>query len=115
MNEVKQLILDCIENKKPIVTLCVSPVLIAKSLEGSKYVPQLTLGSIKEKSEYNISEVHEAITKLGASANNKSIKEICFDKNLKIISAPCYMLDATIKDIYENIKIAIEKLSSIIE
>ena len=43
--EVKDLILHCIENKKPIVSLCISPTLIAKSLEGSAHHPLLSLGT----------------------------------------------------------------------
>ena len=114
LQEVKDLILHCIENKKPIVALCISPTLIAKSLEGTAYNPQLTLGSTKENSEYDIAEINEAISSIGAVANNKSIKEICVDENLKIISAPCYMMDAKVNEIYNNTKMAIDKLSDIL-
>ena len=44
-----------------------------------------------------------------------SINEICFDDNLKIISAPCYMLNASINKIYNNIKMSIDKLSEILK
>jgi len=115
LEEVKDLILHCIENKKPIVALCISPTLIAKSLEGAAYNPKLTLGSTKENSEYDIAEMNEAIASIGAVSNNKSINEICFDKNLKIISAPCYMMDAKINEIYNNTKMAIDKLSDILK
>tara|TARA_Y100001968_G_C19346860_1_gene712532 strand:- start:584 stop:1273 length:690 start_codon:yes stop_codon:yes gene_type:complete len=113
--EVKDLILHCIENKKPIVALCISPTLIAKSLEGTQYKPQLTLGSTKQTSEYDISEINAAISSIGSVAHNKSVKEICFDQDLKIISAPCYMMNATINEIYNNIKIAVDKLSDILK
>lgn len=115
LQEVKDLILHCIENKKPIVALCISPTLIAKSLERTAYNPQLTLGSTKENSEYDIAEINEAISSIGAVANNKSIKEICVDENLKIISAPCYMMDVKVNEIYNNTKMAIDKLSDILK
>ena len=105
------MILHCIENKKPIVSLCISPTLIAKSLENTEYTPKLTLGSKNEDSEYNIEEMHQAITSIGAEAHNKSVNEICVDENLKIITAPCYMMNADIKDIYCNVKTAIDKLT----
>ena len=54
---MKDLILHCIEHKKPIVSLCISPILIAKSLEESNFSPTLTLGSSQESSEYNISDI----------------------------------------------------------
>lgn len=109
--EVKDLVLHCIENKKPIVALCISPTLIAAALSGTKYKPQLTLGTTADKSEYNIADIHQAIITIGANANEKTIQEICVDEELKIISAPCYMMDASIDQIYENVKLAIEKLA----
>ena len=114
LQEVKDLIIYCIENKKPIVALCISPTLIAKSLEGKPYIPQLTLGSVKENSEYDIEGIHGAISSIGASSNNMSITEICVDEDLKIISAPCYMMDGKINDVYNNIKMAIDKLANIL-
>ena len=115
LQEVKDLILHSIENNKPIVSLCISPTLIAKSLQDTAYHPQLTLGSTKESSEYDISEIHEAISSIGAGSNNRSVKEICIAKELKIITAPCYMMNAKIKEIYNNIKMAIDKLSELLD
>ena len=110
LKEIKDLILYFIKNKKPIVSLCISPTLIAKSTEGTEYHPKLTLGSTYENSEYNISEINEAISSTGAFIEDKSISEICVDEELKIITAPCYMMAANIEGIYLNIKMAIDKL-----
>ena len=111
LDDVKDLILYNIKNKKPIVALCISPTLIAKSLEGTEFHPNLTLGSVNESSEYNISEINEAISSIGAIPNNSSIKEICVDEKHKIITAPCYMMDADIQEIYFNAKMAIDRLA----
>ena len=107
----KKIILHSIKNKKPIVALCISPTLIAKSLEGTEYHPNLTLGSVNESSKYNISEINEAISLVGAIPNNSSIKEICVDEKHKIITAPCYMMDVDIDEIYFNAKMAIDRLA----
>ena len=115
INEVKDLILCFIKNKKPIVALCISPTLIAKSTEGTEYHPKLTLGSTKESSEYNISEINDAISLTGAFTEDKSISEICVDEELKIITAPCYMMDANIEGIYLNTKMAIDKLCNFLD
>ena len=112
---VKDLILHCIETEKPIVALCISPTLIAKSLEATKYEAMLTLGTTSEESEYNIAEIHEGIATIGAKANEKTIREVCIDKQLKIISAPCYMMNARVNEVYDNIKMAIDKLSDFIK
>ena len=108
--EVKELILDCIEYKKPIVALCISPTLIAKCLADSKYAPKITLGTTADKSEYDIAEVHQLVTAIGAHIDEKTIQEICVDEELRIISAPCYMMNASISQVYENIKSAIDEL-----
>ena len=115
IKEVKDLILHCIENKKPIVSLCISPTLIAMSLEKTMYKPKLTLGSVNGTSEYNISEINEEILSIGSTIQNKTINEICVDENLKIISAPCYMMKAKSNEVYNNIKMAVDKLSTMIK
>lgn len=112
--EIKDLIFHCIENKKPIVSLCISPTIIAKVLEGSDYSAKLTIGSVNEKSEYNISEINNSLSSLGSQTEDKSLKEISVDNRLKIISAPCYMLNGKIDEIYNNTKMAIDKLSEIL-
>ena len=109
--EVKNLILHCIENKKPIVSLCISPILIAKSLEGTKYKAKLTLGSTKEKSPYNIQDMHKDLNSLGAETIENFNTEISIDEELKIIIAPCYMMKIGIDQVYQNIKKAVEKLA----
>tara|TARA_B100000287_G_C20608174_1_gene770941 strand:- start:107 stop:790 length:684 start_codon:yes stop_codon:yes gene_type:complete len=114
LDEVKELVIQCINNKKPIVSLCISPTIIAKSLEGSEYQPELTVGSYKEESQYNISEINESLTTIGVNVKNKSINEIHYDQKLNIITAPCYMLDATIDEVYNNTKLAIDKLASLL-
>ena len=50
------------------MSLCISPTLIAKSLEGTSSKPQKTLGTTKENTEYDISEINDAITSLGSVA-----------------------------------------------
>jgi enhancing lycopene biosynthesis protein 2 len=114
LTEVKNLIFHCVENKKPIVSLCISPVIIAKSLEGTNYRPKLTVGSVSEKSEYDIKEINDALSSLGSETEEKSLEEISIDNHLKIISAPCYMLDGKIDEIYNNTKMAIDKLSEML-
>jgi enhancing lycopene biosynthesis protein 2 len=114
LDEVKELVIKCINNKKPIVSLCISPTILAKSLEGGNDQPELTVGSYKEESQYDISEINEALTNIGVNVKNKSINEIHYDRKLNIITAPCYMLDASIDEVYNNTKLAIDKLASLL-
>ena len=56
--------------------------------------------------------MHKTLSNLGVETYDCSIREICVDENLKIISAPCYMLDAKIYEVRDNINMAIKKLKS---
>ena len=110
LKEVRDLILHCVSHQKPIVSLCISPVIIAKSLEGSDFKPVISLGSNCSSSDYDIDEIHNAVSNLGAKTKNRKINQVCIDENLRIISAPCYMMNGEIKDIFSNIDQAIDKL-----
>jgi len=44
----------------------------------------------------------------------KSIREILVDTENKIVTAPCYMMDASILDVRKNIRSAIEALRDLI-
>ena len=48
--EVKLLLVNLVNVGKPIVALCVSPVVVAKAFEGSSIHPTLSLGSASEPS-----------------------------------------------------------------
>tara|TARA_B100000902_G_scaffold88127_1_gene92055 strand:+ start:305 stop:991 length:687 start_codon:yes stop_codon:yes gene_type:complete len=109
--KVKKLILHCLELNKPIVSLCISPILIAKVLEEKNINPKLTLGNCLNDSKYNIEDLHNSISKLNATPIEIDISDICVDEDLKIISAPCYMMDVKIDEVYKNITIAIDRLA----
>lgn len=78
------------EAGKPIGALCIAPALIAK-----------ILGKIEVTIGHDAGTA-EAITSLGATHINTSHGEIVFDKENKIVTTPCYMLDATIAQIGEG-------------
>ena len=75
---------------KPIGALCIAPALIAKILGKV----EVTIGQDTGTAE--------AITSLGATHVNTNHGEIVFDKENKIVTTPCYMLDATIAQIGEG-------------
>ena len=78
------------EAGKPIGALCIAPALIAKILGKV----EVTIGQDKGTAE--------AINSLGATHVNTNHGEIVFDKENKIVTTPCYMLDATIAQIGEG-------------
>ena len=107
--DVKKLLHHCLESSKPIVALCIAPTLLAKTLVKEKQ-GSLTVGSTKSPSEYNIEEIHQAMNTLGINTQETTINEICVDEENKIITAPCYMMDVGIDEVYDNIKQAINRL-----
>jgi enhancing lycopene biosynthesis protein 2 len=111
--KVKLLIVNMINVGKPIAALCVSPVVIAKALEGSKTKPVLTIGSDSEASPYDIPSFSSGLQRTGASSEMKKVREILVDAENKIITAPCYMMEASILDIRENIRSALEALRNL--
>lgn len=109
--DVKLLIVNMINVGKPIVALCVSPVVLAKAMEGSNIELNLTIGSTKSASPYSISGFMEGIHATGASTSERELNEILIDTENKVITAPCYMMDANIVKVRQNIKQAIDALN----
>lgn len=95
---------------KPIVALCVSPVLVALALEGVS----LTLGSTKEPSPYEISGFAAGVESVGAKHKEATNREVVVDKANKVITAPCYMMDSTLLEIRNNAKQAVEALAELV-
>lgn len=87
---------------KPIVSLCISPVLLARILGGES--PRLTLGSdgADAKNAESMGARHEVTTH----------EEITVDEDLKIITAPCYMLDATVGQVFRGVDKAVARLET---
>ena len=112
--EIKELIQQCISDKKPIAALCVSPVVLALALQNSDVHPTMTLGSNLEKSPYEINAFSSGLSQTGVQVEMKTIRQIAVDEKLKIVSAPCYMMDATIVEIRTNIQQAIQSLIQLI-
>ena len=108
--EVKLLLVNMVNVGKPIAALCVSPVVLAKALEGSSIPAHVTIGTDQEASPYDIKGFSAGLQSTGLETSMKSVREICVDTKNKIITAPCYMMEASINDIRRNIRSAVEAL-----
>ncbi len=83
---------------KPIGALCISPVLIAKVL-GDVTV---TIGSDKGTAA--------DIGRLGGKHENRQHGEVTVDRKNLIVTAPCYMLNATISEIARDTEAVVKAL-----
>jgi enhancing lycopene biosynthesis protein 2 len=113
--DVKLLLVNMYNVGKPIVALCVSPVLLALAFEDMAISQQLTIGSTNAPSPYNISDFQEGLQAKGAQTPDCTIQEICIDVPNRIITAPCYMLEASLPALQHNIRQAMAALKQLLE
>ncbi len=100
--DVEDAIKAMIELKKPIGALCIAPVLLGKVLGDVK----VTIGS----DESTISE----LKKMGAKHKETTHGEVVIDEKHKIVTTPCYMLDATIEQIGKGAENVVKALLTLI-
>lgn len=99
--EVEKAVLSSVEKGKPIGALCIAPAIITKIL-GDVHA---TIGQDKETAQ--------AIEAMGGNHSRTNHREIIIDEKYKLVTTPCYMLDASIDQIAdgaENLIAAILKL-----
>ena len=72
---------------KPIGALCIAPVLLAKLLDEVR----VTIG--------DDTDVNQALEQMGAKPQNTAAEEVVIDKEKKLVTGPCYMLDSNIIEI----------------
>ncbi len=75
------------EARKPIGALCISPVIMAQVFDKV----ELTIGQDKDTAN--------AVEAMGAHHKTTSHGEVTIDQNYKLVTTPCYMLDANIVQI----------------
>ncbi len=113
--DVKLLLVNMYNVGKPIVALCVSPVLLDLAFEDMAIGQQLTIGSKSAPSPYNISDFQVGLQAKGAQTPDCTIQEICIDVPNRIITAPCYMLEASLPALQQNIRQAMAALKQLLE
>lgn len=86
-SDVETVIKEMHSASKPIAALCVAPALIAKVITGS----EVTIG--------NDEGTAGAIEAMGSHHKQAGHGEVVIDTKNKIVTTPCYMLDATIAQI----------------
>jgi enhancing lycopene biosynthesis protein 2 len=111
---VKKLIQSMHARKIPLVALCVSPVVIAKAFEDTHSEVTLTVGHRDAKSPYNQTWFTDELVKTGVRVQEKTHHEISIDEKNKVICAPCYMMEASVLEIYQNIQLAMEALKNML-
>ncbi len=102
-SEVEKVILDMVRASKPIGALCISPAIMANVLEGA----ELTIGSDKDTAE--------AVEKMGATHKTTTHGEVVVDEKYKLVTTPCYMLDATILHIADGANNVVKTMMNMLD
>jgi enhancing lycopene biosynthesis protein 2 len=103
---VKKLILDCVNAGKPVGAVCIAPVLVAKALEDSGKKVTVTIGNDKD--------VANAIEKMGAVHREATVSEAVVDKKNKIVTTPAYMLGQGVLEVAEGISKAVKEFMGLL-
>jgi len=88
--DVEDAITGMVHLNKPVGALCISPVILAKVLGAVK----LTIGDDEGTAE--------AMESIGATHVHTTHGEVVVDADHRVVTTPCYMLDATIDQIAEG-------------
>jgi enhancing lycopene biosynthesis protein 2 len=83
---------------KPIGAMCIAPAMVAKILDGVK----VTIGDDRGTAA--------AISKMGGIHVDTGHAEVVIDRKNKIVTSPCYMLDANIGQIADGTENVIKNL-----
>ena len=102
--DVARVIIETREANKPIGAMCIAPVMLAKLLPGVC----VTLGSEGTPDADNI-------RKMGAFHVQTEHGDVCADNELLVFTTPAYMLDATLKDVYDGAYNLIEAILESLE
>ena len=101
--ELKEAIINIHQQNKPIAAMCIAPVLLANVLNDIT----ITLG---------MDECGPAqdILKMGAHHTPTGNGEIATDMKNKIFTTPCFMLEASLKDIYADAYNLVEAFKNVL-
>lgn len=90
--DLKNAVNAMVDSGKPIGALCITPAVLAKILEGK--AATLTIGSDPG--------TIGAIEAMGGQHQETTHGEVVVDERLKLVTSPCYMLDASISQIADG-------------
>ena len=96
--DVENAIKEMIGLGKPVGALCIAPVILAKILGDV----ELTIGQDRGTAE--------AVQKMGATHTETGHGEVVVDEKHKVVTTPCYMLDATLDQIGEGAENLVDAL-----
>ncbi|MCS6821503.1 MAG: isoprenoid biosynthesis glyoxalase ElbB [Microscillaceae bacterium] len=108
--EVANFIRAMHQNRKPIAAVCMAPTVVAKALEGTGVKVKITVGTTQAASPYDIESVNLGISETGAEAVACNVGEFALDAENLIVTSPCYMMEASILEVFLGVENTVIKL-----
>ena len=84
-DQVKRLLVEMHQAKKPIGLACIAPVIAAKVFGEMGLKPKVSIGTDKGTAD--------AINSMAAEHQNTGPTDICVDETNRLVTTPCYMND----------------------
>ena len=100
--QVKRLLLEMHQAKKPIGLACIAPVIAAKVFGAVDAKPKLTIGTDPGTAA--------AINKMGGEHHDTGPTDICVDEANKLVTTPCYMNDVGPWTVYQGAEKMVEEV-----
>jgi enhancing lycopene biosynthesis protein 2 len=101
--------------QKPVAAVCMAPTVIAKALSGTGKNPRLTVGTTEAPSPYDIAAISQGMNSLGANAVYCAVDQVVEDDVLNIVTSPCYMMEASVAEIFTGIEKTMSMLVELAE
>ncbi len=98
--DVKRLLSEMMETKKPVGAICIAPATLTKALSSKN--PEVTIGNDKDTAS--------AIEAMGGQHKTCTVDMIHLDDRNKIVTTPAYMLGPGIKEVSEGIQKLVDKV-----
>jgi len=96
--DVSNAVTAMVQASKPIGALCIAPAVLAKILKGAKVTIGSDAGTIG------------AIEAMGGIHQETTHAEVVVDEQMKLVTSPCYMLDASISQIAVGAENTVQEL-----
>lgn len=112
--ELAQALRDTVAAKKAIAALCMAPTTLARAIGNAGPALTLTVGSAAEASPYPIADIAGGMESLGMHAASCSADQPCVDAANRVVTIPCYMMEADILTVARGIAAGMRELRKLV-
>lgn len=100
--------------KKAIAALCMAPTTLARAVGPDGPALTLTVGTTAAPSPYPIADIAGGMETLGMHAAACSADQPCVDAANRVVTIPCYMMEADIVTVARGISAGIQALKQLV-